>query len=103
MQTDRRLATSERRVEKWLTPKVWGDLDRPAYRAMADQLIGVMATVGPAGAIEGLAALTKATALVLAAMSTSATNEMVAELCAGQAKTLEYEILSLRGAMNKGK
>ena len=103
MNADRSLDVAERRIEKWLKPDraLYGpDMDGPVYRAMVEQLVGVMNVVGPADSMEGITALTKTLALVLATTLRLEDDVKVAEICAGQGAWLENEVMALRKAMS---
>lgn len=102
----RSIATAERRVESWLKvdPGVYGtDLDSGAYRAIVERLVDVMNAVGPADAVVGLTALTKTTALMLAAMLRLEDDAKVEELCNGQGAWIANEVMALRNSLKTSK
>ncbi len=88
-----------RRVEKWTAPLPMPGLppvDTPAYRALVDTLVGSMIAVGPAEAAEGITALVKTLALMLASTLRLEDEARVSDLCVSMSAWIENEVMALR-------
>ncbi len=95
----RKQEAAARRVEAWAAPPPMPGLppvDTPAYRALVDTLVGSMIAVGPAEAAEGITALVKTLALMLASTLRLEDDVRVSELCTSMSSWIENEIMALR-------